>query len=158
MHRFLNSNNHQFMNKLLCAIIALTFVYVSCDKNETMSRDFTYTFSNGAEGWNSFFSDYPQGSEELFELTFGHTMLPDSSAPAIMISGINHSDDLLSFIYRKFDGLQPGKTYSVTFDVDLVSNVPSNSIGIGGSPDLAFGVGGVSYEPANTTDGDGWYR
>lgn len=149
------------MNKLISLVFILLFVSIACEKNENLSRSFDFTFKNDNEGWQSFFSDYPQGSEALYELTFEYTSLPaplDTSVPAIMISGINHSDDLLSLIYRKFDGLQPNKKYAVTFEVTLASNVPDNSIGIGGAPDLAFGVGGISYETSNSVDLDGWHR
>jgi len=149
------------MNKLIYVVFILLFFSIACEKNENPGREFEFSFKNGNDGWHSFFSDYPQGSEALYELTFEYTTLPEplnTSVPAIMISGINHSDDLLSFIYRKFDGLQPNKKYAVTFDVTLASNVADNSIGIGGAPDLAFGVGGISYEPSNTVDGDGWHR
>lgn len=161
MHRFVFKNNQQFMNKLLPIVFVLLFISSACEKNENLNREFDYSFKNDTEGWQSFFSDYPQGSEAQYDLTFEYTTLPeplDTLMPAIMISGINHSDDLLSFIYRKFDGLQPNKKYSVTFEVTFASNVQNNSIGIGGSPDLAFGVGGLSYEPSNTVDTDGWYR
>jgi hypothetical protein len=148
------------MSRLLL-ITALLFSFASCDKDDQAGRGFSYNFTNGTDGWQSFFSDYPEGSEVAYELAFEHTHLPDpldNSVKALMISGNNHSDDLLSFIYRKFDGLQPNKTYAVTFDVNFASNAPSNSIGIGGSPDLAFGVGGIPFPPANTTDGDNWHR
>lgn len=140
------------------------FLFASCDKDENNNdtpREINYTFTTGTEGWAAFFSDYPVGSEEQFQLTFQLANLPaplDVNTNAIMISGNNHSDDLLSFIVRKIDSLQPNKQYNLTFDVDLASNTPSNSVGIGGSPDLAFGVGAVSVAPLNTPDSDNWYR
>lgn len=139
----------------------LLFFSIACEKNENPGREFDFAFKSDHDGWQSFFSDYPQGSEALYELTFEYTTLPEplnTSVPALKISGINHSDDLLSFIYRKFDGLQPNKKYAVTFEVTLASNVSDNSFGIGGAPDLAFGVGGISFEPSNTVDQDGWHR
>jgi hypothetical protein len=161
MHRIRDGNAQKGMNQLLFALFALLSTLSACNKNTPSNRDYSFNFKNGPEGWQSFFSDYPVGGETPFELDFGHSHLPnplDNSVSALKISGNNHSDDLLSFIYRKFDGLKPGKAYAVTFDVQMASNAPTNSIGIGGSPDLAFGVGGMSAEPANTPDSDGWYR
>jgi hypothetical protein len=148
------------MGRLFFIAVALAMLS-ACDKDEKVNRDFSFNFKDGTEGWQSFFSDYPVGAETAFELQFEHSNLPaplDNSIPALKISGNNHSDDLLSFIYRKLDGLQPNKTYTATFDVQMASNAPTNSIGIGGSPDLAFGVGGIATEPANTPDSDSWYR
>ena len=162
MHRFGTGNDQKDMNKLLFTILIASATLSACDKkNDQAGREFTFNFNNDTDGWQPFFSDYPAGDEANFELLFERSNLPDpldNAVPALKISGNNHSDDLLSFIFRKFDGLQPGKTYSVTFDVNMASNAPTNSIGIGGSPDLAFGVGGISTQPGNTTDGDGWYR
>ena len=161
-HRFAGRINQEGMNKLIFLLLALLFSLMSCHKDDTQpNTEYSYNFSNGTDGWQQFFSDYPVGSEVAFELEFEHTNLPDpldNNVKALMISGNNHSDDLLSFIYRKFDGLQPNKTYAVTFDVNFASNAPSNAIGIGGSPDLAFGVGGIPFAPANTPDGDNWHR
>jgi hypothetical protein len=161
MHRFAASNNQGVMNRMLFVVFVLFAMLFACDKDDNSVRDFAFNFKNDNEGWRSFFSDYPEGSDAAFELEFTHTSLPaplDTNTPALKISGNNHSDDLLSFIYRKIEGLEPGKTYAVTFDVQMASNAPTNSIGIGGSPDLAFGVGGLPFEPSNTTDGDGWLR
>jgi hypothetical protein len=77
---------------------------------------------------------------------------------AIKISGNNHSDDLLSLIVRKFENLKPNTIYSVTFDIELASNVTSNSPGIGGSPDLELGVGGLAGLPKSNIDNADYYR
>ena len=149
------------MHRLTFILFLLCNMLFACDKDKPLNREYSFNFKNDNEGWQSFFSDYPVGGEAAFELEFEHTYLPDpldNSIPALKISGNNHSDDLLSFICRKFDGLQPDKTYAITFDVQMASNAPTNSIGIGGSPDLAFGVGGMPAEPANTPDADNWYR
>ena len=91
---------------------------------------------------------------------FTRSALPaplNGSVNAIKISGNNHSDDLLSLIVRKIENLEPNTVYSVTFEIELASNVTSNSPGIGGSPDLEFGVGGLTYRPENTIS-MGYYR
>jgi hypothetical protein len=149
------------MNKIvlvLCVVTALC----SCDKNDDDSKKhYTYTFQKGGEGWDAFFSDYHVSGEEFYELAFNTTHLPqplDTTVPALMITGNNHSDDLISMIFRKFDGLKANTTYSVTFNIELASNAPSNSFGAGGAPDIALGAGGLPYAPASTTDEEGLYR
>lgn len=146
-------------------ILLLLFISIalwSCDKDEeNPKKQFAYNFQNDKQGWEAFFSDYHVGGEENYELAFGHSHLPeplDTTVPALMISGNNHSDDLVSMLYRKFDGLKANTTYAVTFNIDLASNAPSNSFGVGGAPDLALGVGGLSFAPASTTDDEGLYR
>ena len=118
---------------------------------------------NLAKTWKAgkvFFSDYPVGSDSLYELEFSHAYLPpplDGTVRAIKISGINHSDDLLSFVVRKFDNLKPNAVYSVSFRLYIASNATINAAGIGGSPDLGLAVGGLSYQPANAVS-LGYYR
>jgi hypothetical protein len=124
-------------------------------------REYQYDFADDTQGWTAMFSDYPKGEELYYELTYQHTRLPsplDTNMMAVMISGNNHSDDLFSCIFKKLDGFVAGRTYQVTFDIDLASSVPSNAIGIGGSPDLALGAGGISYQPKNNLDESNWYR
>jgi hypothetical protein len=135
----------------------------SCTKSDkaTDHREFTYNFNAGTQGWDSLFSDYPKGEESFYELEFAYSHLPeplDTTIRAIKISGNNHSDDLLSFMTTRISQLIPNAVYEVTFDVTLASGVAANSTGIGGSPDLALGMGGIAYEPKNTLDGANWYR
>jgi hypothetical protein len=98
------------------------------------------------------FSDYPVGEESNYELSFEHVALPDpldKSIKALKVSGINHSDDLLSVIYKKIDGLLPGVTYKVSCNMEFASNACISCAGVGGSPNLALGAGGISFTPAN---------
>jgi hypothetical protein len=135
---------------------AMLLTLAQCDKDESGDTlTYTFQFENGKEEWESFFSDYPEGEEELYELDFERTGLPaplDHDTYSLKLSGKNHSDDLLSIIYRKFSGLKPNTKYKVTFDVDMASIAPTNSFGVGGSPDLAFGAGGINEAPANSVD------
>lgn len=139
----------------------MMLVFASCKKDKEKDvKEFDFDFAGNAQGWESFFSDYPVGSEAFYELEFSHASLPaplDQNRKSIKISGNNHSDDLLSLIVRKFDNLLPNKVYAVSFNIELASNVTSNSPGIGGSPDLEFGVGGISYKPENSLKDD-YYR
>jgi hypothetical protein len=142
-----------------CVVLALA----GCEGEETPNGTLVYTFefAQDESGWDAFFSDYPEGEEEFYELEFQRTGLPaplNNSTFALKLSGNNHSDDLMSLIYRKFEGLKPNTNYRVTFDIDMASITPSNSVGVGGSPDLAFGAGGISVAPSNTIDDQDHYR
>jgi hypothetical protein len=139
----------------------LSLVFVSCKKDKEKDvKEYHFAFSEHTEGWEGFFSDYPAGSESFYELEFVHSYLPaplDETVRALKISGNNHSDDLLSLVVRKIDNLRPNSVYTVTFDIELASNVTSNSPGAGGSPDLEIGVGGLPYKPQNIVDA-GYHR
>jgi hypothetical protein len=144
------------------SIIVLTLIGCEGKENKPDNPPLQiFEFSQNTQGWSSFFSDYPVGSEEFYELQFQHTNLPvplNTNTFALKLSGNNHSDDLMSLIYRKFEGLQPNADYAVTFDVDIASIAQSNSVGAGGSPDLFLGAGGISQVPANSIDGLNIYR
>jgi hypothetical protein len=149
------------MRKLsfLCIVLILS-ASSGCTKKDTV-LEYNFTFTAGNEGWQSLFSDYPVGSETFYELEFLNTYLPvplDQSIKALKISGNNHSDDLFSAIYRKFENLQPDKVYKVTFNIDFASNAPIGGVGVGGDPNLFIGVGGINYQPDNYIDNLNTYR
>ena len=145
---------------MVASVMLLTLA--QCDENKSSDTlTYTFEFEDGDEEWQSFFSDYPEGDEEFYELNFERTVLPDpldNDTHALKLSGNNHSDDLLSIVYRKFSGLKPNTKYKITFDVDMASITPSNSVGVGGSPDLSFGAGGIAEAPSNSLDDQNHYR
>lgn len=144
---------------VVCLVAASMAAAFSCKKNKVEPYlGYTFRFEKNAEEWMPFFSDYPVGKESQYELLFEYSTLPFPLAPntpALQIHGNNHSDDLLSVVYRKFSGLEPGRTYLVSFRVELASNVSTDAVGIGGSPNLALGGGGIAYAPENLLDETG---
>jgi hypothetical protein len=58
------------------------------------------------------------------------------------------------------DGLKPETTYLVTFRIDLVTNVPGDMVGIGGSPGESVYVkaGATALEPLVEEDASGYLR
>ena len=149
------------MYKILL-IALVTCLLVSCRKhNGYADKRYVSSFSKDTDGWHAFFSDYHEGKEDFYELSFQRSGLPDpldNTIHSLKISGNNHSDDLLSVVYRKFDGLKPNKQYAISFDIELASNVATNWFGIGGSPDLSLGAGAIAYPPSSTIDEEGLYR
>jgi hypothetical protein len=136
--------------------VLFTLFFISCKKDSPGSKnEHTFNFTSDTEGWNAFFSDYPVGKEPIYELSFRYSHLPiplNTAEPALELHGNNHSDDLLSMVYRKFEGLEPNHEYQVSFRVSLASNIPSGSVGIGGSPDLSLGAGGLPFAPQNVLE------
>jgi hypothetical protein len=124
-------------------------------------HEYLYDFSEDNQGWFATFSDYPVADADFYELSCTHSPLPaplDVQKKGLKLSGNNHSDDLLALIFNEVDNLFPNTTYEVTFEITLASNVATNSVGIGGSPDLALGVGGLPYLPGDSIDASGWSR
>ena len=116
-------------------------------------------FSKDCKGWIHDFTDYPEGEEAFYELAWGWENLPTETVSmgsdaqvltkGLFLSGNNHSDDLFMFCKRQINGLQPNTVYSLIFSVIIESNIPSGSIGIGGSPgeSVYFKVGASTEEP-----------
>jgi hypothetical protein len=141
-------------------VIVISSVIMGCTKKDD-AIEYNYTFATGTEDWQNLFSDYPVGEENFFELEFINAFLPpplDQSIKSLKISGNNHSDDLFSAIFHKFDNLQRNKTYSVTFNIDFASNALKEGPGAGGDPNLFIGAGGMNYLPENNIDHLNYYR
>lgn len=98
----------------------------------------SFDFNQSQDDWQGDFSDLPANDQDsvFYELKFAYTDLPANlgSRKSIMLSGNNHSDDLFMFIKRKITGLAPNTSYTLVFEVELASNAPKGSVGIGGSP------------------------
>lgn len=101
-----------------------------------MSTLLTWNFSEGNLGWQGDFADYPPGEEEFYQLDSGLRPLPENLGDdtALFITGANRSDDLFMYFRNQIYGLAPNTNYQITFDIELASNAPDGSFGIGGSP------------------------
>jgi hypothetical protein len=113
---------------------------------------FSFDFGQGAQGWTTGFSDYPVGQEQFFQLDSGLRTLPpplDQNSKGVLLSGINHSDDLFMFLTGRLTGLRPDRKYRFRFLVEFATNAPSGCISIGGSPgeSVVVKVGASPTEP-----------
>jgi hypothetical protein len=140
---------------------------MSCGDDDGQSQNenliYQYDFSSDTEGWMGDFADYPAGEEELYELEFGHSPLPDpldNSVGSLKLAGVNHSDDLFMFVKKQISGLTPNAEYRVKFAVEFASDVADGQFGIGGSPgeSVYIKAGAVSEEPGKEVDELDWYR
>lgn len=144
---------------LLCA---LAFSAGCDDDDELQSPDsvFMYDFEQGDQGWQGGIADFPKDwDQSRFEFEFVHDHLPaevDEEWKAMRISGRNLSDDLFMFMKKQLTGLKPNHTYDVTFQIELASQYPEASVGIGGSPGASvyLKAGGSATEPIPVEAGD----
>ena len=122
-------------------------------ENSDAGFDYVFKFSETENNyWSAGFSDYPAGQEEMFRLRHASRPLPEETGQvksSLMLSGHNYSDDLFMYLYRKIENLRPNTTYSISFNVELASNAPRHSLGIGGSPGASvyLKAGAFSYAP-----------
>lgn len=139
---------------LICLFFLSTTLFAASDK--TMH----YTFTTDSQNWVGDFTDYPKGKEHFFELAWGWENIPSKNfnTKGIFLAGNNHSDDLFMYIKNRVSNLKPNTAYAVSFSVNLATNIPVGSFGIGGSPgeSVALKVGAATVEP-NKIARDGFY-
>lgn len=159
---------NRYTSCVLCFLSAITllFFYGCGDGDDKVDSgvpdaEFNYTFDSDEEGWTVDFADLPVDYDQpLYELDYGHNPLPDGlEGSGIYIQGHNRSDDLFMFLKRQVEGLIPRATYAVSVSIDLATNVPVNSFGIGGSPGSSVYVkaGASTIEP-DTLESRGYFR
>ncbi|WP_266203534.1 hypothetical protein [Pontibacter kalidii] len=142
------------------ALAVLSFGCNDDGGTATPVDSFSYTFEESAEGWEGGVADYPADWDtSRLEFRFARTDLPASvnkDGMAMRISGRNFSDDLFMFMKKQVTGLEPNQTYSVTFRIELASQYPEESVGIGGSPGASvyLKAGGSTIEPMAVVEGD----
>jgi len=127
---------------------------------EVVELDFS--FEDGADGWVIRFADLPRDYDQsIYELDGGHRALPDGlDGSGLYLQGHNRSDDLFMYLKRQVEGLVSGASYTVSATVDLATNAPLDSFGIGGSPGQSVYVkaGASTTEPDAAPDSTGHLR
>ena len=123
---------------------------------------YDYDFGSDAEGWTVGFADLPVDFDQsIFELDHGHHTLPDGlEGSGVYVQGHNRSDDLFMFLKKQVGGLRPNAAYAVSVSLDLATNVPTATFGIGGSPGESVFVkaGASTVEPLAAEDRNGYLR
>ncbi|GAB3167835.1 hypothetical protein [Telluribacter humicola] len=142
---------------------ALAVVSLSaCDNQEdTVDAEKTIIsdFETGTDEWTGGFTDYSTAQDSIMEFKLERASLPtalDASKKAMKIEGMNRSDDMFMFLKRKVTGLDPNRTYKVSYEIDLGTDYPANSVGIGGSPgsSVYLKAGASPNEPVKKLEGD----
>ena len=136
------------------------YLFFGCEQEFALSFTDSQDFTNGL-GLGGQFADYPAGSEGQLQLESELALLPgplDNTKPAFRVSGVNR-DDLLMFIYQSLR-LKPITEYAIVFTVQLASQYPENSIGIGGSPGASvfLKAGAKGEAPLLQEDAQGMIR
>lgn len=112
----------------------------SCNQDEDVSAVKTVesSFEGTTDEWTAGFADYGQDQDStIFEFDSGVAALPaplDTTKKALRMQSHNRSDDVFMFLKKKVSGLNPERTYKVTYEIDLATNYFAGSVGIGGSP------------------------
>lgn len=141
----------------LVVMMVAALSFTSCDKDDdvevekviVLETDFNKA-ANGlksasetgpgnttTDGWAAVYAEYPKVDTEFYELVSGIKNLPaplDQTKKAFMLSGNNHSDALQMFLVKQLSGLAPQTKYTIETEVELASQYPDGSVGIGGSP------------------------
>lgn len=111
------------------------------------------SFDEGTDQWIGSFADLPsEGDHSIYELEQKRELLPlpgNTKNYGYKLNGMNRSDDLFMFMYRKVTGLRPHATYNVSMHFDLYTNETGGSFGVGGSSSESVYVkaGVVNVEP-----------
>ena len=156
------------MNRFLISSVSIILwaALIACKEDDATDSlaspvELTFTFESGPEGWEAGFADYPVGEDDFYELGAEVSSLPpplDEAQKGFKLTGNNHSDDLFMFITRRVSDLEPSTTYQLAVEVELASNAPQSSFGIGGSPgsSVYLKAGAADQEPQAVRDGDFW--
>jgi hypothetical protein len=148
-------------------LLAVSLFFVQCEENDDDTRvnrkTVIYDFEDDLDGWQAIFSDYPVDPSNPLDLQSAHEALPDpldNNKMGFMISGNNSSDDLFMGLKKQVVGLDPNTVYTASFDLEIASNAPESSVGVGGSPGASVFVkaGATTAEPTRVIDDSDWYR
>ena len=154
-------------NWRLLPIVAMVAAAILSSPSGALAQDgadaeFSFTFDSDSEGWAVGFADLPVDYDQsIYELDHGHRPLPNGlKGNGIYVQGHNRSDDLFMFLKRQVGGLRSSATYAVSVSIDLATNIPPDSFGIGGSPcDSVFVKAGAStIEPETVEDYNRYHR
>ena len=113
-----------------------------------------FDFNQGIHGWDAGFADFPSDPEDstAFALRAGYSEPIDSKLTkrSLMLSGNNRNNDLFMYVKKKVDGLKPNSDYTLTFAVELASDLNAALSTSGGA--LYLKVGASNMEPRSVID------
>jgi hypothetical protein len=146
---------------IFLGVIALLFCACQDDDPTPLPESFSmvFEFEETPQGWVGDFADLPVEDQEIYELEVSHGPLPaelETDEKALRIQGHNRSDDLFMFFKREVGDLLPSTAYSIVFEIELASQYPEESIGIGGSPGASvyLKAGATAEEPEPIVEED----
>jgi hypothetical protein len=137
-----------------CGVSAASSAFAQ--RQEQTPARWTYsiaTFENGStDGWLPGFSDFSPATastNRIAEVRRLPSVISGGGQFGYYLQGRNTSDDLFMFLKKPVTGLAAGRSYRISFYVELASNAPSNCVGIGGAPGEAVTLkaGAATREP-----------
>ena len=153
-----------FITLFLGIILATTGCGINGPK--ASKETFDFKFDSADHGWQGGFVDLPVNAGDTYKMVYEpFKQLPaelgTGSAP--FLQSQNLSDDVFMFLKKQVTGLTPNTNYIAYFEVVLATNVPANSVGVGGSPSESVYVkaGGSPIEPKGiieTVGNEDYYR
>ncbi len=122
-----------------------------------------FDFASSDHGFVAGFADYPtNASAGLYQLTNNWVGRPSApaGAPALFISGNNHSDDLWMYWKKHVIGLKPNTEYALTMEIEFASKYATGLVGIGGAPGdgVYLKTGASALEPLAVVSDEAWFR
>ena len=151
---------------MLCLAVFVATIGCGINGPKPSNETFDFKFDSESHGWQGGFVDLPVNAGDTYQLVYEPfkqlpTELGTGSAP--FIQSQNLSDDVFMFIKKQVTGLTPNTNYIAYFEVVLATNVPANSVGIGGPPGESVYVkaGGSPQEPqgiVETVGNEDYYR
>ncbi|MPR32559.1 hypothetical protein [Salmonirosea aquatica] len=123
---------------MMSALLGMGLWSCDQDKDLTNMKSVDSDFETTVDGWAVEFADYSTDQDSTsLEFNSRLSALPaplDTTKKALRVQSHNRSDDMFMYLKKKITGLDPNRTYKVTYEIDLGTNYPNGSVGIGGSP------------------------
>jgi hypothetical protein len=114
-----------------------------------------FDFNESDHGWKPGFADYPAGPDDstLFELRYAYTdQVPESilTKRSVMLSGKNLNKDLFMYMKKKVTGLKADTDYTITFTIELASDLNAT---VSGTGSVYLKAGATHIEPKSVIEG-----
>ena len=143
---------------LTWAKLVLLLSLSACNSEERNSvdpiRTMTSEFETGLEGWTADYALYNRADTTKVAFRMERDSLPstiDSTRWSLRMEGTNVGDSLFMFLKKKIIGLNPEKTYNLSFDIDLATNFPDLPGGAGKMINLKAGASAAEPVKLPTT-------
>ncbi|WP_111978160.1 hypothetical protein [Algibacillus agarilyticus] len=147
--------------KHLVAASIFSVGLIACGSDfDTKSNGMRYShdFATESDVWTAGYADYPTTNTDQYELTsqpfttfdyMSHDV--EKSTDGHLLSGNNHSDDLVMYLKTPIDNLDSNQKYKAVFFLQLAANYGPNCVGTGGSPsDSVWIKSGIAVEEPET--------
>jgi hypothetical protein len=119
----------------------------ACNSEERNNVDPVRTmiseFEKGSEGWLGDYALYNLADTTKIAFLMERDSLPaviDSTRWSLRMEGNNVGDSIFLFLKKKIGGLNPDRTYNVSFDIDVATNYPDQPNGSGKTIKLKAGA------------------